>query len=298
MTRRYTFYTIYKIENILNGKLYIGMHRTNNLDDNYLGSGTLLKKAIKKYGIDNFTKEYLFIFDDEDAMINKEIELITEDIINDELYYNLKTGGAGGKLTDDIINKISLANSGRTMSHISIEKGLQTRKRNGTWYKSGTEHHFYNKTHTNETRADISKQLYKHYEDNDTWNKGKSYNFLDEHEYKKFGHPDTIVVKDKTGDKFRVNVNDKRYLSGELVGHTTGYTSVKDKNGNILSVKTNDTRILSGELVGVSKNNKWVHNKTLKERKSLNITVIDEYIQNGWELGMGPKNLKKINEKK
>jgi hypothetical protein len=85
-------YTIYKITNIINNKYYIGKHQTKNLDDDYMGSGKILKLAIKKYGIENFKKEILHIFANEEEMNAKEKELV---VISEESY-NLCDGGPGG----------------------------------------------------------------------------------------------------------------------------------------------------------------------------------------------------------
>lgn len=89
------YYYLYKITNILNGKIYIGVHRTDNLNDNYMGSGINLKRAIKKYGIDNFKKEIIEYFANEKDMFQREIEIVDADFILREDTYNLTEGGYG-----------------------------------------------------------------------------------------------------------------------------------------------------------------------------------------------------------
>jgi len=50
---------VYITTNLINGKQYVGDHSTFNLDDSYLGSGNLICKAIKKYGVENFKRVIL-----------------------------------------------------------------------------------------------------------------------------------------------------------------------------------------------------------------------------------------------
>jgi hypothetical protein len=61
-----------------------------------MGSGKYIKHAQEKYGIQNFTKEILFIFDNPDDMYSKEAEIVNKDFLIDENTYNLKIGGFGG----------------------------------------------------------------------------------------------------------------------------------------------------------------------------------------------------------
>lgn len=108
-------YTIYKITNIVNNKTYIGKHQTKNLDDEYMGSGLLIKSAIEKYGLENFTKEILFQFDNEKEMNAKEAEIVTEEFVQEKTNYNLCPGGKGGwgfvnsnKLNNKKSNKVEI----------------------------------------------------------------------------------------------------------------------------------------------------------------------------------------------
>lgn len=87
------FYTIYKTTNLLNGKFYIGKHQTNNLDDGYVGSGKLLRRAINKYGIENFSTVILEVYDEEWKMNLAEKILV---VIDQDVSYNLCPGGHGG----------------------------------------------------------------------------------------------------------------------------------------------------------------------------------------------------------
>lgn len=90
------YYLIYKITNNINNKIYIGKHQTENKDDDYMGSGTILKKAIEKYGLDKFTKEILFECNSLEEMNQKEAEIVDEEFIARLDTYNIKLGGQGG----------------------------------------------------------------------------------------------------------------------------------------------------------------------------------------------------------
>ena len=147
------FYTIYKTTNNINGKYYIGKHKTQDLDDNYLGSGKILKRAIEKHGIDNFTKAYLFIFDNEEDMNNKENEIVSEEFIKEDTNYNLKIGGEGGW---DYINDNNLSYSwNSTTSHYNF--ALAGRKAHAIKYQSDEEYRNTQLAHLTRAR-DISQK--------------------------------------------------------------------------------------------------------------------------------------------
>lgn len=89
-------YIIYKTTCLVNQKIYIGKHRTKNIDDDYLGSGKYLKNAIAKYGIESFKKEILHVFETAEEMNIKERELVTEEFCKQRNNYNIREGGEGG----------------------------------------------------------------------------------------------------------------------------------------------------------------------------------------------------------
>ena len=88
-------YTVYKITNTVNGKFYIGVHKTNNPLDSYMGSGLAIKQAISKYGRESFIKEILFEYETSHEAFDKERTLL-EDLWATDLTYNKKPGGSGG----------------------------------------------------------------------------------------------------------------------------------------------------------------------------------------------------------
>lgn len=89
------FFTVYKTTNLINGKIYVGLHVTSNLEDDYLGSGSNLKLAVKKYGKENFKREYIKLCNSPEEMYELEANIVNEDFVKRSDTYNMKTGGTG-----------------------------------------------------------------------------------------------------------------------------------------------------------------------------------------------------------
>lgn len=90
-------YYIYITTNLINGKRYIGQHKTSNSNDSYLGSGKLLREALTKYGRENFTKEILDICETAQEANEKERYYIAlYNAVESDDFYNLSEGGQEG----------------------------------------------------------------------------------------------------------------------------------------------------------------------------------------------------------
>ena len=80
---------VYKTTNLLNGKIYVGVHNGSN--PKYLGSGTALESAIQKYGKENFTRETIFEGTEEECLELEEF-IVDEQFVLREDTYNLTIG--------------------------------------------------------------------------------------------------------------------------------------------------------------------------------------------------------------
>ena len=137
---------IYLTTNLVNGRKYWGKRQYGKKEP-YLGSGKLLKQAIKKYGKENFSKQIICDCETKEQLNNKEKHFIAlTNAVYSKEYYNISYGGDGGKygsISEETRKKLSIACTG---------------KKNG----------FYNKTHSEETKKHLSEIR----KNQSSWNKG------------------------------------------------------------------------------------------------------------------------------
>ena len=109
--RVYKYHYFYRITNKKTGQFYFGIHSTNNLNDNYMGSGTFLKKEYRLWGKDMFYKEILKFFETREDLIKYEQAIVNEDVLNNPLCLNIIKGGLAGLGTGFTVGLVTVKDS-------------------------------------------------------------------------------------------------------------------------------------------------------------------------------------------
>lgn len=158
---------IYKTICNVTGRYYVGMHSTSKLDDGYMGSGLRLRRSIRKYGIENHTKEILEYLPTREALVHREIEIVTKELISEDLCMNLREGGTGGWVNEIVQLKCSKAGGRATSDRMNNDEDFKLivldklRNNRINAYKAGkfkNNKGFINKNHSDETKSLMSEQ--------------------------------------------------------------------------------------------------------------------------------------------
>ena len=160
-----TYYGIYKITNLTNDKMYIGQHTTTNIDDGYMGSGKIILRALKKYGVENFRKEWLMFCEDEEELNYMERVYVDQTWVDRSDTYNLNLGGNCHCISEQTRKKMSIALKGKPKS---LEHCLKCSEANKGKHHSdevkkkisesnkGKHKHWLGKHHSDESKKKIS----------------------------------------------------------------------------------------------------------------------------------------------
>lgn len=138
---------IYETTNLVNGKKYIGKHKSDKFDNQYLGSGIALKKSVQKYGKQNFSVKILEIIkSNQKELDEKEKEWIVKyNAVKDKMYYNRSYGGENEGWYG--VNKAVKERGGLSQ---------ETKKRMSK-SKTGNKHPMYGKKHSEKSKEKMSK---------------------------------------------------------------------------------------------------------------------------------------------
>jgi group I intron endonuclease len=127
---------VYLITNIINNKKYIGSSRKIQVDENYYGSGKVLKNALKKHGKENFTRKILWEGEG-DARVMETYYLTKFNAANNSMFYNMTNDARGNNLHKEETKKtVSEKLTGRKFSKEICEK-ISKAKKGSTTSKKG-----------------------------------------------------------------------------------------------------------------------------------------------------------------
>lgn len=219
---------IYLTTNLVNNKKYIGKHY-GELNDEYIGSGLILQRAVEKYGKQNFVKQILYISSNNEENNLKEKEYIKKyNATQSKQFYNIAQGGDGGNLIAGYTPEQRLALS-QKLSKIN----------------SGQSNPMYGRHHTEETKEKI-RQIDKSYTQTEQYRKNMS--------QLKSGEKNGMFGKHHTEEsKLKMSINSKGKTAGQKNGMfgKKGQNAINgkkidmcDKNGNVIQTFNAKTAVL------------------------------------------------------
>ena len=248
MKHKYNYF--YKITNIVNGHYYYGVHSTDDLNDGYMGSGTRLKNAFKKYGINNFKKEIIKQCESRKEAYELESIFVTEALIKDSNCYNIILGGE--QFTTEFLVAVKDKNGKRFLVHNEDPR-----------YLSGE-------------LVGVTKGYFTAKDDN-----GKTFLAKSKSENIHGVNFKQVTVKDSSGNMFNVSVDDPRYINGEL-SHIWKGRKHSEETKNKLRNTLKEIGHQKGE-----KNSQfgtcWVNKNG--ENKKIKKEELYTFVQNGWSKG-------------
>ena len=217
------YHYFYKITNNINGKYYYGIHSTENLNDGYMGSGSALKRAFKKEGKNNFSKEIIKFFDNRQDLEEYEKKIVNENLIYSEKCYNIATGGYPNKTIGSVL--------------VKGEDGVCFRV-----FKTDEEFLTSNLLHPSTNTVTAISNI-----DNKTY----VVDINEFYENKNLYHTHTtgkVAVKDENNKTMFINVQDYHQNKEKYKTFTSDKVLVKDVDGTTSMVYKNDERYINGEL--------------------------------------------------
>jgi len=139
---------VYLTTNLINGKQYVGRHKSKNFNEKYKGSGSLVVQAIKKYGADNFSVKILEMCSTEEDLADAEYYYTNlYHAYSNENFYNIIPGGQkiGG------IHNPMYGRSGKNAPAYG-----RTGNKHPLYGITGKNNHNYGKVRTEDTKRKIS----------------------------------------------------------------------------------------------------------------------------------------------
>lgn len=273
---------IYKTTNKINGKIYIGLDSRNN--PKYLGSGTYIKSAIKKYGKENFTKEILQECNSVNELKTAEIYWIKQLNSKAPNGYNLTNGGDGcfgykhTKETRQKLHNIGLgkqsSNKGKhhsleskmkmSVSHIGKKQSVEHKNKISIALKGNRNKETSNKItetkrkngtlfHSEQTKKKIGNANKISLLGNIPWNKGIT---LEE----KFGTKIANEIKTKSRDSHT------KYIYNLISPNNIIYTNITN-----ISIFCKENNLNWGCLEGACRRNRNKYKKWIISRRKIKI---------------------------
>lgn len=221
--RYYYTYEIYinNPNHDLNGHYYYGKHVTKNLEDNYYGSGKLVRQYKSIFGVDGLIKTILAFYDTPRELNQAEQELVSRKKSElGELCCNLHAGGRDGHWVDYVTSEERVRRKEKAIRCLYAKTTPESRKQNAI--KAGTVR----KKQIAEDRTAWSETVVSIHANRPERQKREMYNKVSESLKSYYSNADAAILAKKRQKNQETNVESAKIWRSEfqnLFKHTPEY---------------------------------------------------------------------------